>query len=150
MNWKAYCLVTGILLGTTACGEKEDLNTCIEDRATIQQGVYGQFLNGCDTEDCTLSYAVGMELRVYDANPTPADGPQDQGIYDTGTDLTPMKRTNSSSEGFYEIAVSPGTYYFCTNNCTQIMLSASPSRIRQDWASGPGGGNWWPGSCSAP
>lgn len=133
---------------SSACGSNQEIRNCIEGRTTIQRGVYGQLLNGCDTEDCTVSYAVGMELRVYDANPTSAAGPQYQGIYDSGTTLAPIKRTTSGTEGFYEIALTPGTYYLCTNSCAQVVLSAAEPRIRRDWASGPGGGNWWTGACT--
>jgi hypothetical protein len=147
MKPTAFHLAMTMLVGTAACGFQEELNSCIDDRATIEQGVYGQLLNGCDTDDCTWSYAVGMGVRVYDANPTPASGPQDQGIYDTGTGLTPISRTTSGVEGFYELALSPATYYLCTNNCSEVILSALQPRIRSDWASGPDGGIWWAGSC---
>jgi hypothetical protein len=145
----AFQLMMTVLLGAAACGTTEELNRCIDDRVTIQHGVYGQLINGCDTEDCTASYAVGMELRVYDADPTPVNGTQGQGTYDTGTTLTPIKRTSAGAEGFYEIALAPATYYLCTNSCAQLVLLASASRVRLDWASGPGGGYWWEGACSS-
>jgi hypothetical protein len=134
-------LLCVVSLAAIGCGN--GLSRCIDDRVTIEQGIYGQLVSGCDTPDCSPSYAVGLSLRVYDSDPTPATGPPGNAvIYDEGTTLTPIARVASGGEGFYEIALPAGTYYFCANSCARINLSASPPRVRYDWTSGPGGGFW--------
>lgn len=151
MNCRVLLLLMGCFVASTACGigdpAEDPLDPCVADRVTVEHGVYGQLLNGCDTEDCTASYAVGLEVRIYDGDPTPADGPQDQGSYDGGTDLVPIARTTSSDRGFYEVALEPGSYFLCTNSCTELTVPEAPGVTRIDWASGPGGGNWWVAEC---
>jgi hypothetical protein len=141
-----------IAVWATACvTDPEEVNRCIDERATSPQGVYGQLIHGCDTPDCSASYAVGKELRVYDADPTPSNH-QDPGIHDSGTTLRPILRAMSVTQGFYEITLGHGTHYLCTFTfkCTQVVLSSDQPRIRQDLVSGPGGGRWSAGACSKP
>ncbi len=135
----AFALLAG-------CGGTDSLDTCIADRVTIETGVYGQFFNGCDTPDCTASYAVHMEARVYDADPTPPNTPSEEGIYDLGTQLTPIEHASSDAQGFYEIALAAGTHYVCTNRCDVINVDGEVPQ-RRDWASGPGGGQWYAATC---
>ncbi|MEZ4445109.1 MAG: hypothetical protein R3B72_38910 [Polyangiaceae bacterium] len=126
------------------CGSDTDL-VCIDDLVTIGQGIYGELLNGCDTADCETSRASGMEVRVYDEDPTPPD-PDD--ATDDGTTLVPLAVTKADGAGFYEVELLPGSYSVCTNVCTTTTVSPDDAPQRLDWASGPGGGRWYVGSCS--
>lgn len=146
-NFVAMALATITFVGTYGCDGNDPLDTCIDDRARITQGVYGQFINSCDTEPCTPSYALGVEVRIYGRNPTPEEDQDGQRIHDAGTSLTPIERARSGEAGFFEVALPPGTYYLCTNDCSAVVLSASQPLVRRDWANGPGGGRWHAGAC---
>lgn len=95
----------------------------IEDQITIEQGVYGLLISGCDTSGCNDQPAAHEEVVVY----VPGQN-----------DLT----VQSDSEGVYEFNLSAGDYTLCTYSCTPITIPHG--RIRYDWTSGPGGGTWVP------
>jgi hypothetical protein len=126
------------------------LNSCIDDRVTIAQGVYGQMVIGCDTPDCSPAYAVGAEVHVYDSDPTPPEGPQDQAPYDSGTHLVPVARETATADGFYQADLAPGAYYLCANGfCVAITLPPSPPLARWDFTAAPWNG-WHEGACVRP
>ena len=135
---------TALLIPLFACCSGEPLKSCIQGRQTVAQGVYGQLFAGCDTPDCQVAYAVGDEVRVYDRDPTPPSGPQNQGPYDSGTTLMPIARTVSAAEGFYEVALAPGNYYLCsfTFKCVRIAVGTPVALLEEIFTSGPGGGVW--------
>jgi hypothetical protein len=106
-----------------ACGGSVD--TEIEDEITIEQGVYGLLISGCDTSGCQDQPAAGEHVVVYAAS----------------TKNGPFTQVTSNSKGVYQINLVAGDYTLCTYSCTTVTVPAN-SKIRYDWVSGPGGGNW--------
>lgn len=129
MTWRPLALL--FTLAATGC-VGDDIDRCIDDRADITEGVYGQLTTGCDTPDCEADYAVGTEVRVYDEDPGPYE---EQGP-------VPMVVLTSGEMGFYQVGLPAGTYWFCTFICAELTIDAAAPVIRWDWSSGPGGGFW--------
>ena len=94
----------------------------IEDQITIDQGVYGLLISGCD--GCQDQPAAGEQVVVYGAT---ANGPISQG--------------KSDDDGVYQIDLVEGDYTVCLNTCTAVTVTAN-DKVRLDWVSGPGGGHW--------
>ena len=115
-----YLLMAAVL---GACGGSVD--TSIEDQITIDQGVYGLLISGCDTSGCEDQPATGEPVLVYSA----------------GTKTGPFAQVVSDHKGVYQINLVEGDYTLCTASCTQITVPAN-DKIRIDWVSGPGGGHW--------
>jgi hypothetical protein len=131
MIWKTLALLFAAATVTGCFGDPID--RCIDDRATIASGVYGQLTSGCDTPDCEADYAVGTEVRVYDEDPGP---------YEQDGVVTPIATLASGELGFYQIELAAGTYYACTFICTELVVGETEPVSRWDWSSGPGGGFW--------
>ena len=112
-------LLMAALLG--ACGS---LDTHIEDQITIEQGVYGLLISGCDTSGCQDQPAAGEHVTVYAAG---SDGK--------------FSEVRSDDNGVYQINLVAGNYTLCTSSCTAITVPTN-DKIRVDWTSGPGGGHW--------
>lgn len=108
--------VLGVSLA--ACGTFDP-----EAAVTIDQGVYGLTIAGCDTGNCSDSPAEDSPVSVE-----PAGG---------GAPIT----TKSDGDGFFEVALAPGDYRVCVYSCTPITITDGV-RIRRDFVSGPGGGIW--------
>jgi len=115
-------VLIGVLLAASACGDAVDRN--IEDQITIQQGVYGLLVSGCDTSGCQDQPAAGETVLVY--------APGNSHVLSTVT---------SDSKGVYQVDLEGGDYTLCTYSCTLISVPAA-SKVRADWTSGPGGGYW--------
>lgn len=113
------------LLVAVAIGACGGFDHDIEDRITIEQGVYGLLISGCDTAGCQDQPAAGEQVVVYAA----------------GTRTGPFTQVTSDSHGIYQINLVAGDYTLCTYSCTQITVPAQ-TKIRYDWVSGPGGGYW--------
>src|SRR5436190_23456336 len=105
-----------------ACGDGLDRD--IEDQITIEQGVYGLLISGCDTTGCMNQPAVGEEVLVYAAG-------------DNGARSSVM----SDGHGVYQINLPAGDYTLCTYSCTPITVPVQGT-VRYYWTSGPGGGEW--------
>jgi hypothetical protein len=105
-----------------ACGTSVD--THIEDQITIEQGVYGLLISGCDTSGCKDQPAAGAHVIVYAPG---ANGP--------------FSQSTSDGHGIYQINLTAGDYLVCTDSCTTITVPANET-VRCDWTSGPGGGSW--------
>ncbi|MFH1186286.1 MAG: hypothetical protein V1755_14810 [Chloroflexota bacterium] len=122
----------------------ETLNTCVQERVTITQGVYGQMFRGCDTPSCALAFA-DREVRVYDQDPRPPDRQPTGGYSDSGTSLQPTLRITATTvgEGFFELSLPVGTHYLCAAVCEPVTIAAG-QLLRLDCCSAPGG-HWWPG-----
>ena len=114
-----YLLMVAVL---GACGS---VDHDIEDQVTIEQGVYGLLIAGCDTSGCQDQPAAGEEVVVFAAGAKNA-----------------FTQATSDSNGVYQINLVAGDYTLCTYNCTTITVPAN-TKIRYDWTSGPGGGHWW-------
>jgi hypothetical protein len=114
-----FLLITTLL--TVGCGGGVDEH--IEDQITIEQGVYGLLIAGCDTSGCQDQPAAGEEVVVYTAG-------QDE------------QTVTSDGDGVYEIVLPVGDYTLCTSSCTPATVPYGT--IRYDWKSGPGGGQWQP------
>jgi hypothetical protein len=104
-----------------ACGS---VDTDIEDQITIEQGVYGLLISGCDTAGCQDQPAAGEEVVVYAAG-----------------ENGPFAEATSDNDGVYQMDLEPGDYILCTYSCTAVTVRAN-EKTRYDWVSGPGGGQW--------
>ena len=96
----------------------------IEDQITIDQGVYGLLISGCDTAGCEDQPAAGEQVVVYAAGAN--------GIF---------SQVKSDDDGVYQIDLVEGDYTVCLYTCTAVTVTAN-DKIRLDWFSGPGGGHW--------
>ncbi|HEY5926914.1 MAG TPA: hypothetical protein VIV11_34745 [Kofleriaceae bacterium] len=115
-----YLLMVAVL---GACGGSVD--TDIEDQITIEQGIYGLLISGCDTSGCQDQPAAGEHVIVYAA----------------GSKTGPFVQAVSDNNGVYQINLVAGDYTLCTYSCTEASVPAN-GKIRFDWISGPGGGHW--------
>jgi hypothetical protein len=104
-----------------ACG---GLDRDIEDQITIEQGVYGLLVSGCDTSGCHDQPANGEQVMVF------APG-EDHAV----------ATVNAGTDGVYQIVLEDGDYTVCTYSCVSISVPAA-TLVRADWTSGPGGGQW--------
>lgn len=112
-----YLVLIGLL---TACGVDRN----IESDITIDRGVYGLLVKGCDTSGCVDQ----------------ADGNEQVMILAPGQ-VGPAQTVTSDASGVYQIDLPPNTYQLCIYSCTQVTVPPSGT-VRADWTSGPGGGNW--------
>jgi hypothetical protein len=113
-----YLLMVAVVGG---CGS---VDTNIEDQITIEQGVYGLLISGCDTAGCQDQPATGEAVIVYAAG---ANGP--------------FSQVKSDDDGVYQMNLVAGDYTLCTYSCTAVTVPEN-GKIRYDWVSGPGGGHW--------
>jgi hypothetical protein len=104
------------------CGDGVDRD--IEGQITIDQGVYGLLISGCDTSGCQDKPAANENVMVY--------SPGETAVHASVT---------SDRSGVYQIDLEPGDYTLCTYACTPLTVPAA-DRVRYDWTSGPGGGHW--------
>ena len=104
-----------------ACG---GLDRDIEDQVTIDQGVYGLLIAGCDTAGCNDQPAAGQQVMVF--------APGEDRAHSV---------TTADDDGVYQIDLEDGDYTLCTSSCVPISIPAA-TKIRADWTSGPGGGVW--------
>ena len=104
-----------LLLMVLAAGCGVDRN--IEDKVTIDQGVYGLL--------------VAADLPA---------AKQDVVVYAAG-DAGEFARATSDHDGVYQIDLPNGDYTLCTSACTPIS-TPSNTLVRYDWTNGPGGGHW--------
>lgn len=111
-----------IALLAVGCGDSIDEH--IEDQITIEQGVYGLLISGCDTSGCQDQPAAGEDVVVF------APGREEESV-------------TSDGDGVYEIRLPAGDYTLCTYSCTPLTVPNNGT-IRYDWTSGPGGGQWAP------
>ena len=100
----------------------------IEDQITIEQGVYGLLIAGCDTSGCQDQPAAGELVAVFAAG---SDGA--------------FSKVKADGDGVYQIDLPGGDYTLCTYSCVDVTVPAH-SKIRYDWTSGPGGGRWFSAS----
>lgn len=112
-------LLTVAVLG--ACGS---VDTDIEDQITIEQGVYGLLIAGCDTSGCKDQPAAGELVVVYSAGAK-----------------TAFTQVTSDDGGVYQINLVGGDYTLCTSSCVAVTVPSN-DKVRVDWVSGPGGGHW--------
>lgn len=69
---------------------------------TIQQGVFGQIVNVCDTPDCNSTPSVGSFVEVFAATPT-------LGVVASGAEGNAV----SDKHGSYELATTVGSHAIC-------------------------------------
>lgn len=119
-------LLTVIALG--ACGSVDHE---IEDQITIEQGVYGLLISGCDTSGCQDQPAAGELVTVYATGAVGA-----------------FSKVTSDDDGVYQIDLAAGDYTLCTYSCVTVSVPAH-AKVRYDWTSGPGGGRWWSSSANS-
>jgi hypothetical protein len=94
-----------------------------DEKVSITQGVYGSTIAGCDTSNC--------EDEVAD----------DVLVYAKAPGGTVVAMTRSDDDGFFEIALEPGSYDLCVYNCRQITIGEG-ELLERTFISGPGGGIW--------
>jgi hypothetical protein len=123
--YRVLCVVA-----LAACG---GVDTDIENRVTIDQGVYGLLLRGCDGGACRIQLGNGIGITVE--LPPPAGS-----IHGASLDAT-----TSDDRGVYQFELPAGTYQLCTTACTAIDIPEG--RARYDWISGDVGGEWCEGPC---
>src|SRR5688572_11422719 len=75
----------------------------IEDQITIEQGVYGLLVSGCETSGCNAQPAANEAVVVY--------VPGANNV-----------RVMSDDDGVYEIDLPAGDYTLCTSACTPITV----------------------------
>jgi len=102
------------------CGMDRD----IESKITIDQGVYGLLVHGCNSAGCQDQVDRGEHVVVY--------APGQSGAY---------AQTTSDGDGIFQINLPTGDYTLCTSSCTPIAITGHAT-VRYDWTSGPGGGQW--------
>jgi hypothetical protein len=130
-------MIIAAALAMPACNNEIDPD--IDDRVTIARGVYGQIVLGCDVVGCSDSYGKDIEVGAFATQPMP------------GEVLTPLASAVTDDQGFYEIALDPGTYFLQIDatsepgfqdgtNSVEVMVQDGVSR--HDFTSGPGGGFW--------
>ena len=113
-----------LLLLLTGCGINDDVSPLL----TIDKGVYGQLLKGCDTPTCGGGYSSGVSVAIATSLP-------DGGVIAGAS-------TTTDGQGFYQLAADAGSYRLCAYGtvCTDVVLPAG--LLRADHTSGPGGGIW--------
>ena len=100
MKMRTSILFLALPIMLSACAMAD-----IEDLVTIEQGVYGQ----CSVED-----DVGPEFYPCDTGKLFAVFLGQPGARGTSVMLdAAVGRTNSGSDGFYQIALEPGSYGLC-------------------------------------
>jgi hypothetical protein len=112
-------LVLAVLAALAACTSLADPDV----EVTIQQGVYGLTISGCDVGDCKDSPYEHAPITI------------------TAIDGSAPISLESDGAGFFEISLEPGDYELCVHSCTTISI-AEGARVRRDFISGPGGGIW--------
>ena len=112
------------LLGILVIGACGSVDHDIEDRITIEQGVYGLLISGCEMSGCEDQPAANEEVVVFAAGASGA-----------------FSKSRSDDSGVYQINLVSGDYTICVEGCTFISVP-SKGKIRVDWTSGPGGGHW--------
>ncbi len=128
----ASCLVAA------ACGSQtETIDRRVEDRVTIEQGIYGQITSVDDVGEHEPQYFSGFGVFVYAVPP--------------GTELgEPVANTSSeASRGFYEVALPASDHVVCTTfrRCVVVTITEG-QRLRLDYEFGPGPG--WSSGTSWP
>ena len=126
------------LVFCAGCGT---LDPDIEDLVTIDAGVYGQLVRGCDTSGCSDSYVPsGVLVGLFDVDPQ-AD-----------RTAPPTLTAVVGERGFYEISVGAGVHWLLVDavdgpgidrgtSAAEVTLTDGALE-RWDWGSGPGGGFW--------
>ncbi len=108
-----------VLALLAACGVDRN----IENDITIQHGIYGLLVNGCDTSGCVDQIDSNDPIMIFTpGNPT-------------------AMTITSDGNGVYQIDLPANTYQLCKYNCAQVTVPVVGT-VRADWTSGPGGGNW--------
>jgi hypothetical protein len=112
-------LACSLLVGLSACTSLPDA----DEEVTIQQGVYGLTISGCDVGNCEDSPYENAPITI-----TPKTG------------AAPLQ-LHSGGDGFFEKSLEPGEYELCVHSCTSVTIDAG-TRVRRDFVAGPGGGTW--------
>jgi hypothetical protein len=110
------------LSASAACATTDLIDP--DEVVTIQQGLYGLTISGCDTTGCTVSAYENAPITVTAAGAT-----------------SPLLTTTSDDEGFFELALPAGSYELCVHSCIDVTITEG-QRVRLDFESGPGGGIW--------
>jgi len=120
-----------VVVGIAACaGSDHDIG----DQVTIDQGVFGLLLKGCDTAGCRVQVGSGVGITLE--LPPPAGSVHGESL----------DSTTSNSHGVYQFDLPAGHYQLCTTSCTPIDVPDGGT-ARYDWVSGSDGGAWCAGGC---
>jgi len=111
-----------LLLAISACTTTSFIDP--EEVVTIERGVYGLTVSGCDTSGCEDN---PYEHAVVTATPAGTTGPE--------------VTTTSDDDGFFQLTLAAGTYELCVHSCITVTV-VDAERVRRDFISGPGGGIW--------
>jgi hypothetical protein len=110
-----YLVLVGLLSG---CGVDRNIDNDI----TIDHGVYGLLVKGCDTSGCVDQVDSNESVMIIGSGDA-------------------LATVTSDGDGVYQVSLPADTYQICTYSCTQVTVPDNGT-IRADWTSGPGGGNW--------
>ena len=117
-------ILLGVLLVVSVVASCGGVDHDIEGHVTIEQGVYGLLISGCEMSGCEDQPAIGEEVVVFAAGSS--------GYF---------SKVRSDDNGVYQINLVAGDYTLCISSCTTITVPTK-GKIRVDWTSGPGGGHW--------
>jgi len=137
---KVILLKTWLLVGCAAAACSNDsLDHNVERYRTIEHGVYGQLIRGCDTFGCDDSYGNGIQAAAFP-------------VATTNFAVQPIDSFTANEQGFYQLALESGTYLIAvdattsddgfTSGAQSTEVTLAGEIIRRDWTSGPGGGHW--------
>ncbi len=110
----------------SACG----VDVCREKSASISTGVAGCVTERDDSTASPATIKANFGVRVFDVEPNDS--------------TAPLASTKSDAHGFYELALTPGHYWLCTDflRCTQQDVQASAvNRVNYEFSAGPGWSN---------
>jgi len=108
-----------------------------DDHVTIQQGVYGSTTHHDDVGDHPETSLPNFAVLVFDhlpARDAAATAP-------TFTTEKPLAETKSDASGFYQIALEPKKYVFCSTfgRCVSLEIRAHErKRLDYSFSVGPG------------
>lgn len=120
--WPSILLPLTLLAG---CGGETSFDP--DAHVTIDTGVYGLLYLGCDTAGCESKPSAGMRLLVLDH---------------LGIGAMTVAEATSDQDGFYEVALDPGSYALAFDAPLATAEIEVTTRTRCDFETGPGGGIW--------
>ncbi len=113
------CLVSG-------CG----VDVCRQKSATVTTGIAGCVTEQDDSGASVATVKTDFGVQVFDVEPNDS--------------TSAIASTKSDAHGFYEVALTPGHYWLCTDfrRCTQQDVQANTvNRVNYEFSAAPGWSN---------
>jgi len=135
VSQRLYC--ASMLSLCPGCGgensAKDEIRACRARTSEQSSGIHGCITHSDDvgTPPAAAGPYCGFPVEVFLSEP-PAT-PE--------ATLTPFAQAESDSEGFYDLGLSPGTFWICTSfrRCTEVSIP-SRTNLALDYDFGPGPG----------